>query len=152
LTSATSSTPCFRSWELVSRDELAAEIGGEDLAFSNEADSGELATACVAACANLAERKIAGVTRSMSEFSRETADMPLVADKKIDCLGLFCPMPIVKTREALLGMTPGQILEMTSDDPGSEADMKTWSTRTGNDLLGMEKDGAVFRFFVRKTR
>jgi tRNA 2-thiouridine synthesizing protein A len=88
----------------------------------------------------------------MSEFSRETADMPLVADKKIDCLGLFCPMPIVKTREAILGMTPGQILEMTSDDPGSEADMKTWSTRTGNDLLGIEKDGAVFRFLVRKTR
>ena len=78
--------------------------------------------------------------------------MPVVADKKIDCLGLFCPMPIVKTREALLGMATGQILEMISDDPGSEADMKTWSTRTGNHLLGMEKDGAVFRFFVRKTR
>jgi tRNA 2-thiouridine synthesizing protein A len=78
--------------------------------------------------------------------------MPVVADRKLDCLGLFCPMPIVKTREALLGMTTGQILEITSDDPGSEADMKSWSARTGNDLLGMEKDGAVFRFFVRKTR
>jgi tRNA 2-thiouridine synthesizing protein A len=83
---------------------------------------------------------------------KEIADMPVVADKKIDCLGLFCPMPIVKTREALLGMATGQILEMTSDDPGSEADMKTWSIRTGNDLVGMERDGAVFRFFVRKTR
>jgi tRNA 2-thiouridine synthesizing protein A len=78
--------------------------------------------------------------------------MLVVADKKIDCLGLFCPMPIVKTREALLGMAAGQILEITSDDPGSQADMKSWSTRTGNDLLRMEKDGAVFRFFVRKTR
>lgn len=78
--------------------------------------------------------------------------MLVVADRKIDCLGLFCPMPIVKTREALLGMAKGQILEITSDDPGSEADMKSWSTRTGNDLLRMEKDGAVFRFFVRKTR
>lgn len=78
--------------------------------------------------------------------------MLVVADRKLDCLGLFCPMPIVKTREALLGMTTGQILEITSDDPGSEADMKSWSARTGNDLLGMEKDGAVFRFFVRKTR
>jgi tRNA 2-thiouridine synthesizing protein A len=83
---------------------------------------------------------------------KEIADMPVAADKKIDCLGLFCPMPIVKTREALLGMATGQVLEMTSDDPGSEADMKTWSIRTGNDLLGIERDGAVFRFFVRKTR
>ena len=77
--------------------------------------------------------------------------MPVVADEKIDCLGLFCPMPIVKTREALQHMTAGQILEMISDDPGSEADMKSWSARTGNQLVEMERDGAVFRFFVRKT-
>ena len=78
--------------------------------------------------------------------------MPVVADKTLDCLGLFCPMPIVKTREALLQMEPGQVLEVTSDDPGSEADMKSWSRRTGNELLEMQRNGAVFRFFVRKTR
>jgi tRNA 2-thiouridine synthesizing protein A len=82
---------------------------------------------------------------------KEIADMAVVADKKLDCLGLFCPMPIVKTREALRHMAAGQILEMTSDDPGSEADMKSWSARTGNNLLEMERNGAVFRFFVRKT-
>jgi len=78
--------------------------------------------------------------------------MPLVADQKIDCLGLFCPMPIVKTREALQHMAPGQILEMISDDPGSEADMKSWAARTGNELMEMERNGAVFRFLVRKAR
>jgi tRNA 2-thiouridine synthesizing protein A len=83
---------------------------------------------------------------------KEMAHMPVVADKKIDCLGLFCPMPIVKTREALQHMAAGEILEVASDDPGSEADMKSWSARTGNDLLEMERNGAVFRFFVRKTR
>jgi tRNA 2-thiouridine synthesizing protein A len=82
---------------------------------------------------------------------KEIADMPVVADQKIDCLGLFCPMPIVKTREALQRMAPGQVLEMTSDDPGSEADMKSWAARTGNVLVEMERDGAVFRFFVRKA-
>jgi tRNA 2-thiouridine synthesizing protein A len=83
---------------------------------------------------------------------KEIADMPVAADKKIDCLGLFCPMPIVKTREALRAMALGQILEVASDDPGSEADMKSWSVRSGNDLMGIERDGAVFRFFVRKAR
>jgi tRNA 2-thiouridine synthesizing protein A len=82
---------------------------------------------------------------------KEIADMPVVADQKIDCLGLFCPMPIVKTREALQRMAPGQVLEMTSDDPGSEADMKSWAARTGNELVEIERDGAVFRFFVRKA-
>jgi len=78
--------------------------------------------------------------------------MTVVADKTIDCLGLFCPMPIVKTREALRHMEAGQILEMTSDDPGSEADMKSWAMRTGNELVEMQRNGAVFRFFVRKAR
>ncbi|PYM97011.1 MAG: hypothetical protein DME04_00190 [Candidatus Rokuibacteriota bacterium] len=77
--------------------------------------------------------------------------MALVVDRSIDCLGLFCPMPVVKTREALQHMSAGQVLEMTSDDPGSEADMKSWAVRTGHQLLGTERNGAVFRFLLRKT-
>jgi tRNA 2-thiouridine synthesizing protein A len=61
-------------------------------------------------------------------------------------------MPILKTREALKAMAVGQVLEMTSDDPASEADMKSWTARTGHDLLEIEKNGPVFRFVVRKTR
>ncbi len=79
--------------------------------------------------------------------------MAIVApDRKIDCLGLFCPMPILKVRESMIRMTPGQVLEMLSDDPASEADMKSWTTRTGHELLAIERDGAVFRFLVRKTK
>jgi tRNA 2-thiouridine synthesizing protein A len=78
--------------------------------------------------------------------------MSLVADHKLDCVGLFCPMPILKTREALKAMAVGQTLEMLSDDPASDADMKSWTTRTGHELVAVEKNGAVFRFIVRKTR
>jgi tRNA 2-thiouridine synthesizing protein A len=73
-------------------------------------------------------------------------------DKQIDCTGLFCPMPIVKTREALREMAVGQTLEMLSDDPASEADMRSWARRTGNELLEVAKSGAVYHFVVRKTR
>jgi tRNA 2-thiouridine synthesizing protein A len=78
--------------------------------------------------------------------------MSLAADRKLDCVGLFCPMPILKTREALRGMGLGETLEMLSDDPASEADMKSWTARTGQELLEIERNGAVFRFVVRKTR
>jgi tRNA 2-thiouridine synthesizing protein A len=73
-------------------------------------------------------------------------------DKRIDCTGLFCPMPIVKTREALKQIAPGQLLEMLSDDPASEADMKSWAKITGHDLVAVERADAVFRFLVRKAR
>jgi tRNA 2-thiouridine synthesizing protein A len=61
-------------------------------------------------------------------------------------------MPIVKTREAMKAMAAGQILEMLADDPASDAYMRSWAKRTGNELLAVTKDGAVYRFLVRKTR
>ena len=78
--------------------------------------------------------------------------MEKVADRRLDCLGLFCPMPILKTREALKPMAVGEVLEMVSDDPASEADMHSWTQRTGHELLDVAKDGQVFRFLIRKTR
>lgn len=74
-----------------------------------------------------------------------------VADLRLDCVGLFCPLPVLKTREAMRRLVAGQILEMTSDDPASEADMKSWTTRTGHELMEIEKNGAIFRFVIRKA-
>jgi len=73
-------------------------------------------------------------------------------DKQIDCTGLFCPMPIVKTREAMTQMTAGQVLEMLSDDPASDPDMRSWARNTGHELLDVTRNGAVYRFVIRKTR
>ena len=86
----------------------------------------------------------------MSEFS--ATYMRFAADHTLDCLGLFCPMPVLKTRDAMKQMSVGQILEMTSDDPASEADMTTWVARTGHELLEIDKNGTVYRFVLRKTR
>ena len=71
---------------------------------------------------------------------------------KIDCIGLFCPMPIVKIRDVIKGLAVGEVIEMLSDDPASEADMKSWTRRTGHELLETSKNDAVYRFLVRKTR
>lgn len=76
----------------------------------------------------------------------------LIPDRKIDCIGLFCPMPIVKTREAILLMRPGELLSMLSDDPASDADMRTWCQITGNELEEVSREDGVYRFLVRKTR
>ena len=85
----------------------------------------------------------------MQEFPQV---MAVVADRTLDCVGLFCPLPILKTRDTLKSMMIGQVLEMTSDDPASEADMKSWTARTGHELVQIDKLGPVYRFVVRKTR
>jgi len=78
--------------------------------------------------------------------------MTLLADQNIDCLGLFCPMPILKTREAMKTLQVGQVLEMISDDPASDPDMRSWSAKTGHELIEISRDGAVYRFLIRKIR
>jgi TusA-related sulfurtransferase len=61
-------------------------------------------------------------------------------------------MPIVKTRDAIRELSVGDVLEMLSDDPASEADMKSWAARTGHELIEVGHDGGIYRFLVRKTR
>lgn len=79
--------------------------------------------------------------------------MPMAetAAQVLDCTGLQCPLPVIKTAQAIKGMEPGQVLELLATDPGVEPDMQAWSSRTGNELLGIERDGDVFHVLIRRV-
>ncbi len=71
--------------------------------------------------------------------------------ESLDCVGLFCPQPLFQTREAIDGIKPGEILEMLSDDPAAEEDIKRFAKRTGNILLVFERlEDGVQRFLIKK--
>ena len=73
-------------------------------------------------------------------------------NKTLDCSGLLCPLPVVKTRKALKGMQVGEILEMIATDPGSIPDMQAWANQTKHELLeAIDEGNSRFRFVVRKT-
>jgi len=76
----------------------------------------------------------------------------MTADVTLDCYGLLCPMPIVQTSQALKGMKTGQVLEVLSTDPGLREDLPAWCRTTGQEFLGLEEDGEVFKGYVRKVR
>jgi TusA-related sulfurtransferase len=73
------------------------------------------------------------------------------ADATLDCLGLYCPMPIMQTKVRLDGLESGQVLEVLADDQGVKADMAAWCRRTGNELLGIEEEDGQIRLLVRKV-
>ncbi len=76
----------------------------------------------------------------------------LKIDKTLDCKGMLCPMPIVKTRKAMKGMEVGELLEMFSTDPGAMPDMNAWARQTKHELLeAQELEERLFRFVVKKT-
>jgi tRNA 2-thiouridine synthesizing protein A len=74
------------------------------------------------------------------------------ADLTLDCLGLYCPMPIIKTAETMNKMTVGQVLEIVADDAGIEADMPNWCKMTGQEFLRQETDGDEFHVFIKKCK
>ncbi len=73
-------------------------------------------------------------------------------DQKLDCKGLLCPLPVIRTKQAIDKMTIGQTLEMISTDPGSIPDMQAWSRQTGHELLEHKKDNGLFIFYIRKAK
>jgi len=76
--------------------------------------------------------------------------MTLTIARILDCKGLSCPMPIVKTAQALRQMAPGDLIEVLATDPGSVKDFAAWSKMTGNELIESALDGVVFRFLLKK--
>ncbi len=69
----------------------------------------------------------------------------------VDARGLFCPMPIIKTSEAVRNIDPGSLVEVISDDPAIESDMPAWCSSQGHVIRSKIKDdGGVFHFVVEK--
>ena len=74
------------------------------------------------------------------------------ADQSLDCVGLYCPMPIVKTAEKIKQLGQGEVLEVVADDKGIKLDMPAWCEATGHEFLGVEEEGREIRVYVKKAR
>ena len=72
-------------------------------------------------------------------------------NKEFDASGLACPLPIVKTKKALSGMSSGQVLRVLATDPGSVCDMAAFAEQTGNTLLAQSTENKTFVFYLRKA-
>lgn len=71
-------------------------------------------------------------------------------DRTLDCRGLLCPMPIVKTGKAIKDLQPGEVLKVLATDRGAIADIPAFAEDTGNSLLNWHQDGSDLVFYIRK--
>lgn len=71
-------------------------------------------------------------------------------DKEFDASGMSCPLPIVKTKKALVDMASGQVLKVISTDCGSVKDMQAFADQTGNTLLSTTEEGGKYIFMMKK--
>lgn len=69
----------------------------------------------------------------------------------LDAKGMSCPMPLLKTKQALNAMVTGEILRIEATDPGSVRDFAVFSEQSGNSLLDSEVVEGVYFFSLQKA-
>ncbi|MFC7045901.1 sulfurtransferase TusA family protein [Halobacteriaceae archaeon GCM10025711] len=70
----------------------------------------------------------------------------------LDVKGESCPMPVVKTKQAMDGLDADQVLEVLATDSGSMSDIEGWADTTeGVELLDQVEDGDVYKHYVQKS-
>ena len=77
---------------------------------------------------------------------------PKQANQILDCVGLYCPMPVIRTKQEMDKLAVGETLEVLADDPAAEEDLKAWAKRTGQKILEMGKTDEGTRFLIKKTK
>jgi TusA-related sulfurtransferase len=78
--------------------------------------------------------------------------LDIVPDAELDCVGLYCPMPIARTKEEIENVKVGQVLKVEADDPAAEEDIARWAKRTGHQVLKLDKSGNILTFYIRRGK
>ena len=90
------------------------------------------------------------MTEESVSKSTERPTGEVVVKQELDCRGLNCPLPIIKTKKAIDGLASGEVLKMIATDPGSIPDVNAFSRRTGHELVSSEESDGEHTFLLRK--
>ncbi len=74
------------------------------------------------------------------------------SDRTLDCLGLYCPEPVFRTRMELDAIDIGDVLEVLADDPAAEADIRSLVKHLEQELVSVIKDDNTVRIRIRKIK
>ena len=68
----------------------------------------------------------------------------------IDAIGLACPLPLLKVKQALNTMNTGDIVEVLATDSASVRDFRTYANISGHNLLLSEHNDTIYRYLLQK--
>jgi tRNA 2-thiouridine synthesizing protein A len=73
-------------------------------------------------------------------------------NRNLDCVGLYCPEPVFRTRQELDKLDVGQVLKVIADDPAAEEDIPRLVKRLEQQLVEMRKEKDQFHFLIKKIK
>jgi tRNA 2-thiouridine synthesizing protein A len=71
-------------------------------------------------------------------------------NKVVDCIGLYCPVPIAEAAAAIGEVESGETITILADDPGVENDFPSWCKVTGHELVSLEPAEEGFEIVIKK--
>jgi tRNA 2-thiouridine synthesizing protein A len=74
-----------------------------------------------------------------------------MAEKTMNLRGLKCPLPALRVRKALTGLTSGDLIVAECTDPLAAIDIPNLLRQTGDTLEGKLENGGVLTFRIRKA-
>ncbi|MHC3128875.1 MAG: sulfurtransferase TusA family protein [Candidatus Bathyarchaeota archaeon] len=72
--------------------------------------------------------------------------------RNLDCVGLYCPEPVFRTRQEIDKLDVGEVLEVIADDPASEEDIPRLVKRLEQKLIKMYKEKDQLHFIIKKIK
>lgn len=66
----------------------------------------------------------------------------------LDTRRLLCPLPVIRTQDAIKTLQPGEQLTVIATDPGTMHDIPAWVRVHGHELRLAEERGAEFVFEI----
>lgn len=71
-------------------------------------------------------------------------------EKQVDCIGMFCPMPLFLTRKAIEEVEVGDVVVVFADDPSAKKDIPEWAERAGHEILNIEEQDGVYIIKIKR--
>ncbi len=68
---------------------------------------------------------------------------------RLDARHLLCPMPVIRTQQAVAGLSPGDTLEVLATDPGALHDIPAWCRIHGHEVLASAREQQDVQLTIR---
>ena len=73
-----------------------------------------------------------------------------MTNQTLNMCGYGCPMPILKTKQALASMKSKEVIEVICTDQGSKKDFIAFCNQLGHKLLSQRDEGNKIIFNIEK--
>jgi len=71
-----------------------------------------------------------------------------MSEHQLDARNILCPLPVIRTQNAVQELKKGDILTVTCTDPGALNDIPMWSRINGHKVLDMQQNGNEIKISI----